>query len=162
MPISVASPPEIRGLARPVRALVRLALALEGLRPGEIAVVMTRDAALRALNRRFRAPDRTTDVLSFAYPAPTPRASGRGARTAPPVSGDLVISLDRVRVQARRYRVSRGRETARLVLHGTLHLAGLDHGTAPERMRMRRKEARALRQAAAHVAEIDRALDAAG
>jgi probable rRNA maturation factor len=133
MPISVASPPELRGLARPLAALVRVALELERRRAGEIAIVLTGDAELRALNRRWRGMNRATDVLSFPYD------DRRGV-----VSGDLVVSMDRVRAQARRFRVTEGRELARLVVHGALHLAGLDHHAAGERRHMRAREDAAL------------------
>ncbi len=148
MPISVASPRDAARLAGPLRALVRAALAAEGRRAGEIGVVLTDDSALRALNRRWRGIDRATDVLSFPY---DPGGDG-------PVSGDVVVSLDRMRDQARRYRVSRGRECARLVVHGALHLAGLDHHRTPERRHMRTREQRILRAARAQVAHLDRIL----
>jgi len=148
MPISVASPPSARGLAIPLRALLRAALAREARVPGDIDVLLADDRTLRALNRRWRGLDRATDVLSFA------RTHLPGRR----VSGDLAISLERVEEQARRYRVSRGRELARLVVHGALHLAGHDHAHAAERRRMRAAEDRTLRGARADIARLDRAL----
>ena len=150
MPISVASR-NARGAAAPLRALVRTALSLQQKIPGDIDVLLADDPTLRALNRRWRGLDRATDVLSFA------RAEGPPGRR---VSGDLAISLDRVDEQARRYRVSRGRELARLLVHGALHLAGLDHASAAERRRMRAAEDRALRAARADIARLDRALGA--
>jgi probable rRNA maturation factor len=148
MPISAKTPPELRCLVAPLAALVRSALALEGRRAGELGIVLTGDAEIRQLNHRWRGLDRATDVLSFGYDE-----SG-----GPRVHGDLVISMDRVAAQAARFRVSRGRELARLVLHGALHLAGLDHGTAPERRHMRAREERLLRDAAVQVRALDRAL----
>jgi probable rRNA maturation factor len=171
MPISVASPRNGARLAPPLRALVRGALALERARPGEIAIVLAGDEQLRELNRRWRGIDRATDVLSFGYDETAPAAAVRGRTrqraAAPPrardtgaaaVSGDLVISLDRVRVQAKRYRVTPGRELARLAVHGALHLAGLDHHRAAERDHMRHQERRALRGVSAHVSTLDAAL----
>jgi probable rRNA maturation factor len=148
MPISAKSPPELRGVAAPLGALVRAALASEGRAAGELGIVLTGDAPVRELNRRWRGIDRATDVLSFGYDD----APGRL------VNGDLVVSLERVVAQARRYRVSRGRELARLVIHGALHLAGLDHQTPSQRTRMRARETRALRGATAQVRALDRAL----
>ncbi|HET7226601.1 MAG TPA: rRNA maturation RNase YbeY [Candidatus Eisenbacteria bacterium] len=161
MPTSVAKPSS--RLAAPLRALVRAALASQGRRAGEIGIVLTDDAAVRALNRRWRGIDRATDVLSFGYDdgAPADGASAllRAGRAAPPpVNGDLVISLDRMRAQAKRYRVSDARELARLVVHGALHLAGLDHHRATERARMRAVEARVLRGARATIAALERGL----
>ncbi|HEY3215684.1 MAG TPA: rRNA maturation RNase YbeY, partial [Candidatus Eisenbacteria bacterium] len=83
--------------------------------------------------------------------------SRAGARA--PVSGDIVVSLDRMAEQARRFRVGRGHELARLVIHGALHLAGLDHHRAAERRLMRRRESQVLkagRRAIVELAGLDR------
>jgi len=164
--VTLKAPPGLGRLAPALRALVRVALAAEGRRAGEIGIVLTGDAELRALNRRWRGIDRATDVLSFGYDEQgAERGGGAGGAKRPPslgpphsVSGDLVISMDRMGDQARRYRVTRGRELARLAVHGTLHLAGLDHARPAERMRMRLAEDRALRAAAAAVRALDRVL----
>ena len=148
MPISVANPLRGPRIALSLRALVRAALSLEDQTPGDIGIVLTGDRTLRELNRRYRRLDRTTDVLSFRY-----HDGGRVAH------GDVFVSLDRMSEQARRYRVSRGRELARLVVHGVLHLAGLDHHAPAERRYMRRREAQALRLGAAHIRVLERTLD---
>jgi len=132
-----------------LRAIVSAALASVDRRPGQIGVVLTDDGEMRTLNQRWRKLDRTTDVLSFGYDP-----DARGTR----VNGDLVVSVDRVHEQAKRFRVTPGRELARLVIHGTLHLAGLDHQTAAERRVMRRHEAAVLRKTAAPIAVLDRAI----
>ena len=85
------------------------------------------DAMLRRLNREFRGQDHATDVLSF----PT---------TGTARLGDLAISIQRARVQARRYRHSTGQEIRVLMLHGVLHLMGMDHET--DKGRMARAESR--------------------
>jgi len=127
-------------------AVVRAALAAEHRRPGEIAIVLARDPELRGLNRRWRGIDRATDVLSFPY-----------AEQAGRVDGDLVVSLDRLAAQAKRYRVTEARELARLIVHGALHLAGLDHHRAAERRHMRLQERRVMRGAAQAIAALERA-----
>jgi rRNA maturation RNase YbeY len=148
MPVSVVSPRGLAGVAAPLRAAVLAALALEGRRAGEVAVVLSDDARLRDLNRRWRGLDRATDVLSFGYD------DGEGDV----VDGDVVVSLERVREQAKRFRATAGRELARVVVHGALHLAGLDHQGAAERRRMRAREERVLRAAREAIAELDAAL----
>jgi probable rRNA maturation factor len=156
MAVSVTAP---RGLARlqpALRALLLRVLKGEGRRPGEVAIVLADDQLLRQINRDWRAIDRATDVISFAYDEREPDAATR------PVRGDLFISLDRVRDQAKRYRVTPGAELARLVVHGTLHLCGHDHARAEERRRMRAREDAALRGARAQARALDRLLAAAG
>ena len=148
MPVSVVSPRGLGAVAAPLRAVVLAALALEGRRAGEVAVVLSDDARLRELNRHWRGLDRATDVLSFGYD------DGEGET----VDGDIVVSLERVREQAKRFRATRGRELARVVVHGALHLAGLDHQGGAERRRMRVREDRVLRAAREAIAELDEAL----
>ena len=178
MPISPFPPAELRGVAAPIRVLIRAALAAQGRRAGEIAVMLLRDADLRALNREWRCIDRATDVLSFSYdetgpgetlkPAGTRRsrrdrgravAATGAARTGRRVNGDLAISLDRMREQAHRYRVTPGRELARLVIHGALHLAGLDHQRPAERRHMRVHEDAVIESQRGAVRALDRALE---
>lgn len=149
MPTSVAAPTEHRRLAAPLRALVALVLKGMTRRTGEIAIVLTDDAQSRQLNRQWRGIDHATDVITFAYDEHEADAATR------PVTGDLVISLDRVRVQAKRYRVSEGAELARLVLHGALHLCGHDHMKAAERRVMRAYEETAMSEARSLIAELE-------
>lgn len=151
MPVSLAAPAPFAKLAVALRAVVRAVLAQEERRAGEIAVVLAGDAELRELNRAWRRIDRATDVISFAYDEDEPDAHTR------PVGGDLVVSLDRVEAQAKRFRVTRGAELARLVVHGTLHLCGHDHVHAGERTLMRLREDKALRAARAAAKRLDAA-----
>jgi len=76
--------------------------------------LITTDAELRRLNRDFLGLDYPTDVLSFP--------AGNGDRL-----GDLAISLPRARAQARRFGHSVRQEIRILMLHGLLHLMGMDH-----------------------------------
>ena len=178
MPISVRSPRSLAGLAPELKALVRRALQSAGRSAGEVGMALADDALLRSLNRDYRGIDKATDVLSFGYdeggelkPAAPPPARRKSASpsparkpaapAAPPVHGDLVISMDRVREQARRYRVTEGEELARLVVHGALHLAGLDHQHDAERRAMRAREDAVLKAVAARVRELSRKLRSA-
>ncbi len=79
----------------------------------EIACLITDDAELRRLNRQFRGADYATDVLSF------PSAAG----------GEIAISLDRAASQAAEHGHTIQEELRILMLHGVLHLTGLDHET---------------------------------
>lgn len=125
------------------------------------------DTLLRALNRDFRGLDKATDVLSFGYDAsgelamPESIAAASRDGRPEPVSGDLVISMDRVHDQAKRFRVSEGEELARLVVHGALHLAGLDHQKPAERKAMRAREDAVLAAAATPVKALAKEMRAA-
>jgi probable rRNA maturation factor len=92
-----------------------------------MAVALGDDALLRGLNRRFRGKDRVTDVLSFPA-GEDPTAGG--------FLGDIAISCDAARRQARRRGHSAAQETRILLLHGLLHLLGYDHVTDDGQMEM--------------------------
>ena len=99
---------------RAVRAI--LGRSLKALERGgtEVSVLFTDDAGIRELNRRFRRIDRPTDVLSFPMEDPV-------------LLGDIVISVERLKAQARESGGTINEELARLLLHGLLHLLGYDH-----------------------------------
>jgi probable rRNA maturation factor len=151
MPITIDASAGPRGIATPLRALVALTLKREGRRTGEIGVRLTDDTELRELNRRWRKMDRATDVITFAYDEDAPDAATR------PVTGDIVVSMERVLVQAKRYKDTPGTELARLVIHGVLHLVGHDHLKAAERRDMRAREDGTLAAARVLVRKIDAA-----
>jgi probable rRNA maturation factor len=84
----------------------------------EFHCLITGDAELRLLNRTYRSKDDPTDVLSF--PASFPGDSRS-------YLGDIAISLARARAQARQYGHAIEDEVRILMLHGMLHLKGMDH-----------------------------------
>jgi probable rRNA maturation factor len=103
--------------------------------------LITTDAELRRLNREFRGEDAGTDVLAFpARPLPGGRGSVRGGRGSVARLGDLAISLPRARAQARQFGHEPAEEIQILMLHGVLHLLGMDHEA--DRGRMARAEKR--------------------
>src|SRR5580658_6063471 len=114
---------------RPLRDFLKEAAHL--VMPGRsVACLITDDRELRALNRRFLRKDSPTDVLSF--PAPIEKGNG--------TAGEMAISLDRAAAQAAGFGHSIEEELRILMLHGLLHLAGMDH--AIDHGEMARAEAR--------------------
>ncbi|HWZ51701.1 MAG TPA: rRNA maturation RNase YbeY [Granulicella sp.] len=99
---------------------------------GEVEVLLTGDAELKRLNRTFRGKNKATDVLSF----PTP------AEIADHNAGDLAISLETAARQANAFGHSLRDEIRILLLHGLLHLSGLDHETDSGEMAAREAELR--------------------
>jgi probable rRNA maturation factor len=108
-----------------VARLSRAVLDRAGRQDATLTVVFIRDRLMRKLNREFRAIDRPTDVLSFAY--------HEGSGFSDPASenhlGDVVISVDTAAAYASKLGLTVSREIEHLVIHGTLHLAGYDHET---------------------------------
>ena len=108
-------------------ALVRFAegaLDALGRSSAELSVLLCDDGFMRDLNLRFRGIDAPTDVLSFEQDLTV----GHGSILGDSILGDVVISLDTARRQARRRNLSEATEIRELLLHGILHLLGRDHG----------------------------------
>lgn len=101
---------------------------------GAVDVLLANDRTLRRLNREFRGKDKATDVLSF------PAAEELAGEHA----GDLAISLDTAARQASEHGHSLRDEVRVLLLHGLLHLSGMDHET--DRGEMREREAELQRE----------------
>lgn len=105
------------GLSRAgLQGFARRAREAMGLR-GEVDVLLTTDAVLKRLNRDFRGKDKATDVLSF----PTPE------EIAAEHAGDLAISVQTAVRQAKKFGHPLETELRVLMLHGFLHLSGMDH-----------------------------------
>ena len=88
--------------------------------PGTVNVLVTNSHELRSLNLRFRGKDKPTDVLSFAEPRTNLPKTKQPA-------GDLAVSAEIARDNAKRLGHSVATEIKILTLHGILHLAGFDH-----------------------------------
>jgi probable rRNA maturation factor len=103
----------------------------------EVAVLLTDDAHIRALNRDFRRLDKPTNVLSFpAAPAAIP--------DAPRALGDIAIAFETTRVEAEAAGKPLAHHLSHLAVHGFLHLIGHDHETDAEAEAMEALERRIL------------------
>ncbi|MGH7737882.1 MAG: rRNA maturation RNase YbeY [Candidatus Tyrphobacter sp.] len=118
-----------------LRAAARKILVAVGEKDGDLCIALVDDATIRALNKRHRAYDRPTDVLSFAQ---REGVAFPGSRAL----GDVVISVDTARRQAASYGAPLQRELERLLIHGVLHLLGHDHHERGEREAMKTQERR--------------------
>jgi probable rRNA maturation factor len=103
---------------------------------------ITNDAELQALNAQYRKKDYPTDVLSFP-----------NGDTGHPI-GDIAISIQRARAQARAYHHAPEDEIRILMLHGVLHLLGMDHES--DSGQMQRTETRWRRKLGLPVGLIER------
>ena len=131
-----------------IRKAIRTALAAEGVAvPCEVDVLLTDDAGIHRINLDMRGVDAPTDVLSFPEFELTPGDPPTEAEDlADPATGlvplgDMVISLERAKAQAREFGHSTRRELAYLTVHSVLHLLGYDHlDEGPQKARMRQRE----------------------
>jgi probable rRNA maturation factor len=119
-----------RAQARRLKARALSFLEALDLAGVELSVLLTTDAAIRTLNRDWRKRDEPTDVLSFpAGPAPIGQPDRRPL-------GDIVLSLDTARRQARAHGQSLAAELDLYLAHGLLHLLGHDHHRPAQARRM--------------------------
>lgn len=92
----------------------------------ELSVMFCSDAMMQDLNKQYRNIDASTDVLSFENGEEYEDEDGQKWMSA----GDIVISLETLPVNAKYFGVSENEELKRLLIHGTLHVNGYDHGEA--------------------------------
>ena len=100
----------------------------EGLTEENVVIVFCSDSFLLDLNKKHLNHDYFTDIITFSY------------TTLDRISGDLFISVDRVKENALKEGVSFERELERVVYHGVLHLCGYNDKTPEEIKEMRSKE----------------------
>ena len=121
---------KVRVPVRALKAAAMDALRLLGRDGRELSILVTGDARMRTLNRKWRGIDATTDVLSFSAPDGAPAGA----------FGDIVISAPKAARQAQEGGHSLRDEMLFLLVHGMLHLAGYDHEDGPGLALMDRKQ----------------------
>ena len=104
-----------------------------------LSLLITTNDVIQTINRDYRNKDAVTDVISFAYN----ETENIGPMN---ILGDIVISLDRVKEQAKEYGHSDEREFYYVFCHGLLHLLGYDHIIEEEKAVMRKREEEILSQ----------------
>lgn len=107
----------------------------------ELSVVLSDDAAVRALNRDYRGQDKATNVLSFALQDTAPLDALPGY---PVALGDVVLAFETTRDEAARQGITLRDHASHLVVHGVLHLLGFDHMEPLQADEMERLERRIL------------------
>ena len=103
-----------------------------GRKVGEVAYVFVDDAEILRVNRQYLQHDYYTDIITFDY------------CEGDTISGDLFISLDTVRSNAAELGVPYGQELRRVIIHGILHLCGINDKGPGEREIMEAAENKAL------------------
>jgi probable rRNA maturation factor len=113
----------------------------------ELSLLITDDATVRELNKKYRGKDKTTDVLSFALEADQ-RSDAAAGFVMPPGEmvhlGEVVVSYPKAAEQAAERNHAVEDELALLVVHGVLHLLGYDHDKPAREREMRSLEQRVL------------------
>lgn len=100
---------------------------------GDISIIFCSDSYLHSMNKAYLDHDYFTDIITFDY------SDGNI------ISGDLFISLDRVKDNANKFDVTFEQELLRVVIHGVLHLLGFNDKSMEEQQVMRDNEDRYLK-----------------
>ena len=95
---------------------------------GEICIVFCNDEYLKKINVKHLKHDYYTDIITFDYSKDNE------------ISGDLFISIDRVKENAKTNNVEFMNELCRVIIHGVLHLCGFNDKTTEEKIEIRQKE----------------------
>ena len=117
---------------RDTSAWVKAVAASYGKKVGEIAYIFVDDEEILRVNREYLQHDYYTDIITFDY------------TEGDTISGDLFISLDTVRTNAEQYGKPYDEELHRVIIHGILHLCGINDKGPGEREIMEAAEDKAL------------------
>jgi probable rRNA maturation factor len=124
----------LRGVKPALRRAISAAAAPMRLEESELAIVLTDDAAIRELNRRWRGSDKATNVLSFPAHGLVPPGSG------PRPLGDVLIAYETMAREAQEQGLPLTHHLTHLAVHGFLHLLGYDHESDTEAETMEQLE----------------------
>lgn len=113
---------------KPIKNQVKFLILNELYIPGDISVIFCSDEYLLGINKQYLNHNYYTDIVTFNYVEDSV------------ISGDLFISLDRVRENAETFESKFVVELYRVVFHGVLHLIGYNDKTDAEKIQMRQKE----------------------
>ena len=106
-----------------------------------VSVILVCNNTIQEINKKYRDIDKATDVLSFPMFEKDEIFGVDGEEAI----GDIVISIEKVKEQAIEYNHSFERELAYMLVHGFYHLMGEDHIEEEDKIEMRRKEERVLK-----------------
>lgn len=101
---------------------------------GDVGYLFCNDEKILEINRQYLDHDFYTDIISFDY------------SEGDIISGDIFISLDTVRTNSQKYNTDFQEELHRVIIHGVLHLCGLDDKLEEDAISMREAENSALKQ----------------
>jgi len=112
--------------------IAAVAATYEGRKVGNLNYIFCNDDRILAVNRQFLGHDYYTDIITFDYSEP-------GV-----VNGDMYISLDTIESNSLKFHTSMDKELMRVIIHGVLHLCGINDKGRGERAVMEAAENRAL------------------
>ena len=129
MPVEIVRKDGGRAVSsRKLRKVALKVLELVEKGQAELSIALVGNAEIRKLNAKFRKKDYPTDVLSFP--------AGDELPTGVQLLGDIVISVEKAKEQAKERRRTLNEEMVTLLIHGIVHLLGYDHERSPKDARI--------------------------
>jgi len=113
---------------RNIKSWINSTIENEGRKTGNISIVFLNDEELRKINIDYLSLDFYTDIITFDYSEDNV------------LSGDIYISIDRVKENAEEFNVPAHDELLRVIIHGVLHLIGYKDSNESEKKEMRSME----------------------
>ena len=137
---------------RTARESLRRVLETLGFEPGTVNYIFCSDKYLLKINRQYLNHDTYTDIITFAYSEQDLTGEGfgfaeegvKGAKQKNRLSGDIYISVPRIKENAKLFHVKQIDELNRVLVHGLLHLAGYKDKTPKEESLMHKMEDKML------------------
>ena len=124
---------------RNISAWIKAVAATYGKRVGDIGYIFCNDDKILEVNRQYLQHDYYTDIITFDYCDDTLLTGTKNT-----IAGDLFISLDTIRTNAEQQGTTYDEELHRVIIHGILHLCGINDKGPGEREIMEREENKAL------------------
>jgi probable rRNA maturation factor len=128
MPVEIIRRDDREFPSRKLKKVAQKVLEIVEQDQAELCLVLVGNAAIRKLNAKFRKKDYPTDVLSFP--------AGDELPTGVQLLGDVVISVEKAKKQAKERRRTLNEEMVTLLIHGIVHLLGYDHERSPKDARI--------------------------
>ena len=119
-----------------VRQWIKDTIVAEGFKLKELNYIFCSDAYLLAINQQYLNHDTYTDIITFDYSKENNQL---------PISGDIFISIERVKENALKYSGSFENELNRIIIHGILHLLGHKDKTKADKSEMTKQEENCLK-----------------
>ena len=111
----------------------------------KISLVFVSNSEIKKINKKYRNKDKATDVLSFPF-FDLKNKKEVINEVSPFYLGEIFISYDKAKTQAKQFGFSLKREISRLLIHGILHLLGYDHYKKEERKKMENLESNIMKK----------------
>ena len=118
---------------RKIKEWIKTVIDLHHKETGEISIILTEDNTLLDLNNHFLKRNYYTDIITFDYSKDKI------------ITGDLFISIERIKENANKYKVTAEQELKRVIIHGILHLLGYRDNNKKEKKEMRMLEEKYLK-----------------